>query len=127
MNNGCGNFRQMPPPPPPSFIKITLFFNTIISTHENIVDADYILPRLLCHGRLSKFSLHSLRISILLCSNARLYNCMVMCSSGNDANICDPNKCLLDISHLNDGNGNLTFQVKVFGLGSEISYSYWWF
>ena len=52
---------------------------------------------------------------------------MVMCSSGNDANICDRNKSLLDISHLNDGKGNLTFQVKVFGLGSEISYSYWWF
>ena len=26
--------------------------------------------------------------------------------------------------YLNDGNGNLTFQVKVFGLDSEISYSY---
>ena len=29
--------------------------------------------------------------------------------------------------YLNDGNGNLRFQVKVFGLDSEISYSYWWF
>ena len=60
-------------PPLPSFIKITLFFNTIISTHENIVDADYILPRLLCHGRLPKFSLHSL-IFILSRCKARLYN-----------------------------------------------------
>ena len=48
--------------------------STIKSTYENIIDANYILPKHLCPGRLSKFSLHSLRIFILSRSNARLYN-----------------------------------------------------
>ena len=70
---------------------------------------------------LSKFFLHSLRISILSRSIV-LGNIIGHVSAyRNDQNLSDTH----NVSHnLNDAIRRLAFQVKAFSLGSEISYSY---